>query len=66
MASKVHYPLISNINVKKIMVGDNKRDTRIVVLSLSNKTEHLSFTHHLSIFEEAKNKISEFLCDHFY
>lgn len=65
MTSKVHYPLIFNINVKKIMVGD-KRDTRIVVLSLSNKTEHLSFTHHLSIFEEAKNKISESLYDQFY
>lgn len=48
------------------MVGDNKRDTRKVVFSLSNKTEHVSFTHHLSIFEEAKNKISEFPCDHFY
>lgn len=65
MTSKVHYPFIYNINVKKIMVGD-KRDTRIVVLSLSNKTEHLSFTHHLSIFEEAKNKISESLYDQFY
>lgn len=65
MTTKVHYPLIFNINVKKIMVGD-KRDTRIVVLSLSNKTEHLSFTHHLSIFEEAKNKISESLYDQFY
>lgn len=48
------------------MVGDNKRDIRKVVFSLSNKTEHVSFTHHLSIFEEAKNKISEFPCDHFY
>lgn len=65
MTSKVHYPFIYNINVKKIMVGD-KRDTRIVVLSLSNKTERLSFTHHLSIFEEAKNKISESLYDQFY